>query len=79
MIISIFCYILLAILSIVIPIKLKYDNSVLLSTSSFFIGAAITTAIFHSDLEQVRWIVVGLNSIGIMAFYLRYKIIKRNN
>ncbi|MFT6690726.1 MAG: hypothetical protein ACJAXH_001240 [Colwellia sp.] len=76
MIISVFCYVLLAILSIAVPIKLKYENNILLSASSIFMGAAIITAIFHSNVEKARWIIVGLNSIGMMAFYLRYRIIK---
>lgn len=76
MIISTFCYVLLAILSAALPIKFNYDNRLLLSISSFFIGAAIITAIFHSDVEKAKWIIVGLNSIGMMSYYFRYRIIK---
>jgi hypothetical protein len=40
-------------------------------------GAAIITAIFHSDLDRAKWIVVGLNSIGMMSFYLRYRLLNK--
>lgn len=74
---SIFLYILLVIISIFVPIKLNSDSRLLLSISSFFIGAAIITAIFHSDMDKAKWIIVGLNSIGIMSYYLRYRVIRR--
>jgi hypothetical protein len=63
-------------MSIVVPIKLNSDSRFLLSVSSFFIGASIITAVFHSDMEKAKWIIVGLNSIGIMSYYLRYRAIR---
>jgi hypothetical protein len=63
-------------MSIVVPIKLNSDSRLLLSVSSFFIGASIITAVFHSDMEKAKWIIVGLNSIGIMSYYLRYRVIR---
>ena len=73
---SIFFYILLIIISIIVPIKLNSDSRLLLSISSCFIGAAIITAIFHSDMDKAKWIIVGLNSIGMMSYYLRYRVIR---
>jgi hypothetical protein len=77
MIYSIFLYILLAILTIALPHKYQSKHRLLLSVSSFFMGTAIITAIFHSDLDRAKWIVVGLNSIGMMSFYLRYRLLNK--
>ena len=68
-------YILLAIVTVLVPIKLKCQHRFLLSISCFLMGASVITAIYHSNYENGKWIVVGLNSVGIMVFYLRYKLL----
>ena len=79
MTISIICYFILLILAIALPIKYKCRSRSLLTIASLFMGAAIITAIFHSDLGGAKWIIVGLNSIGMMSYYIRYRIMKSEN
>jgi hypothetical protein len=73
---SIFLYALLVIISFFVPIKLNSDSRLLLSISSCFIGAAVITAVCHSDMDKAKWIIVGLNSIGIITYYIRYRVIR---
>jgi hypothetical protein len=68
-------FIIVIIASILFPIVLKTYYRFLLSIALIFIGASIVTAIFHSDMERARMIIVGLNSIGILTYYVRYRVI----
>jgi hypothetical protein len=75
---SILMFVIVIIASILLPIVLKAKYRFLLSIALFFIGVSVVTAIFHSDMERARMIIVGLNSIGILTYYGRYRMILKS-
>jgi hypothetical protein len=79
MINNLFLYILLAIITVAVPIKYNCQHRFLLSFACFFMGSAILTAILHSNLDNGKWVVIGLNSVGMMIYYFRFKALAKIN
>ena len=74
---SILVYIILVLACLALTILSDKKHKMLLAISSIFMGCAIVTAMFHSDIENARFLIVGLNSIGIMTFYFRHRFIRK--